>query len=129
MIYAEFNYDWKSHNNKIQDSKHEKFIKGKDVLLNEINLKQKLLSIYKDKFNCVSKNFLNGLKQDMLDLLSQQSFNYLITLETEEQVYLGFYNIAKRFYPFSSFKKEFHLHKAISENNIKKINDICKNER
>lgn len=90
--------------------------------MNKNFLMQKLEKLFEAKKSNLesSRNIVNHF--------FYKSLNYLITLELEEQFYLGFYNIAKRNY-ITTTAKEFQLHKAIFENNLKKINDICKNER
>jgi hypothetical protein len=92
----------------------------------KFNLKQKFQKLFEDKI--INEQILTDALHKNLDDLMKTSINTFLTLEIEEQIYLGFFNIAKKCSYFS-LTNEFHLHKAIYENNIRKINDICKNER
>jgi len=83
-----------------------------------IFLKEKLQKLFDDKLTLEPNNAVD---------MFRRSLNYLIALELEEQFFIGFYNIAKRNH--LALAHEFNLHKAIYENNLKKIYDICKNER
>lgn len=94
---------------------------------NENNKYIFLINKFKELYQNTTNNdfyIISGINKNLIEFFPK-TINYLITMELEEQTFLGFYNIAKRvFHP-----DEFNLHKAIYENNLKKINDICKNER
>ena len=101
--------------------------KDRDVLIkikyeNDNVLKHQLEEVYKKRIK--DNLFMNcSIDHDSTEIFPKTLILFII-MELEEQFFLGFYNISKRiFHP-----DEFNLHKAIYENNLKKINDICKNE-
>lgn len=89
-------------------------------------------NLFEKKFEeqIINEIYLNKLSNSNKfdkDKLLKKSLSTFLSLEIEEQFNLGFYNIAKK--RSKLFCNNYHLHKAIFDNNIKKINDICKNER
>lgn len=91
--------------------------------INKFSIKNKLIEIFKQKKN--NEYFIISGNNKAFNVYFPRSLIILITLELDEQIFLGFFKISKRHYLID----DFVLHKAIYENNIKKINDLCKNER
>ena len=123
MILNSFNRE--TYQNAVADTFKNKLEIIHRSIKNNFNksfLREKLQKLFNEKLTFRdSKLNINSFQ------LFCKSLNYLITLELEEQIYLGFFNVAKKNH--ISATNEFNLHKAIYENNLKKINDICKNER
>lgn len=89
-------------------------------------------NIFSNKTNSFAKSLLNCeflqnyfIKNVFKEKLDYNNLIIMIIMELDERIQLRFNNIGKRFY----FPDEFELHRAVFENNLRKINEICKNEK
>jgi hypothetical protein len=99
------------------DKKTDYEVFFKEMLQNTTLFKETSILIFIKEFIILLRLNNKALQTDKFNLNS-------FIIELEERINLSFYKIKKRNY----FEEDFELHKAVFENNLRMIRNICANE-